>query len=445
VFLDDGWTMAALDEIGKALALDANSTFSHIINGRILAELGRVEESLASHRRAVELDPHSVEPSVALAVALLSRGDSAEARTVLERAQIQHPNDVRIFLALCQNGRFRKDDARFADLDRHLENPDVLVAQKVELNFMAGKAYDDLKDYDKAFHYFSRANSLQAQNAKTASEEDQIALQTRIREIFTPEFVRSHEGVGSRSDLPIFVLGMPRSGTTLSEQVISSHPQVEGAGEVLDMEIAIKTLAKRHNINTPMPDLVTLLAPEDFRELGDIYAGRLTNRAPGGKHVTDKLPGNFNRVGLIHLALPNAKIIHCIRNPVDCCLSIYTNHFAEHLEHANDLYRLGRFYRRYHSLMQYWRETLPPGTFLDVKYEDTVSDLEAQARRIIAYCGLEWDPLCLDFQNNKRQVSTLSITQVRQPLYKTSVERWRPYEKYLGPLLDGLGDLAPPH
>lgn len=443
VFLDDGWTVAALDEIQKALALDQGLVFAHIIHGRVLSELNRLDESLEAHKKAVNLDPRAVEPAAALGVVYLSRGDSEKARETLERAQLENPDDVRIFLALCQNGRFKPNDPRFKGLEKHLANPSATSAQIVELNFMAGRAHDDLGDHDKAFHYYSRANALQAQNGKPILEEDQIALQARIKEIFTPEFIRAREGVGSQSNLPIFVLGMPRSGTTLSEQILSSHPQVRGAGEVLDLEIAIKTIANQLKITTPMPDLVTLLAPENFKQLGDIYAGRLAARAPGGLHVTDKLPGNFNRVGLIHLALPGAKIIHCIRNPVDCCLSIYTNHFAEHLEHANDLYRLGRFYRRYHSLIEYWRQVLPAGTFLDVKYEDTVSDLEAQARRIIDYCGLEWDPRCLDFQNNKRQVTTLSITQVRQPIYKSSVERWRKYEKHLGPLLDGLGDLAP--
>lgn len=443
VFLDDGWTVAALDEIEKALALDQNLTFAHIIHGRVLSELNRLDESLAAHRRALELDPNSVEPAAALGVVYLSRGESEKAREVLERARQKNPDDIRLFLALCQNGRFKPNDPRLEGLEKHLENSQATLPQVVELNFMAGRAYDDLGDHDRAFHYYSRANALQAQSGKPVREEDQIALQARIKEIFTPEFIHAREGAGSDSALPIFVLGMPRSGTTLSEQIISSHPQVRGAGEVLDLEIAIKTIANQLKITTPMPNLVTLLAPEHFKQLGDIYAARLAARAPGGRHVTDKLPGNFNRVGLIHLILPRARIIHCIRSPVDCCLSIYTNHFAEHLEHANDLYRLGSFYRRYHSLMEHWREVLPEGAFLDVKYEDTVGDLEAQARRIIAYCGLEWDPRCLDFQNNKRQVTTLSITQVRQPIYKSSVQRWRKYEKHLGPLLDALGDLAP--
>ncbi len=209
------------------------------------------------------------------------------------------------------------------------------------------------------------------------------------------------------------------------------------------MEIATQYLINKRRYTKPMPALVHDLTDADLRELGDAYVERLRLRAPEGDHVTDKLLGNYNRIGLIKLALPNATIIHCRRNPVDSCLSIYSNHFADIQEHANDLGRLGRYYRRYHSLMQHWRNVLPEGAFLDLQYEETVQDIEAAARRIIAYCGLDWDPKCLDFRNNARRVATLSITQVRRPVYTSSVDRWRNYEKHLGPLLKGLGELAP--
>jgi hypothetical protein len=242
--------------------------------------------------------------------------------------------------------------------------------------------------------------------------------------------------------VPILVLGMPRSGTTLIEQIISSHPDVGGAGEVQDLENATKILVHRHKLANPMPELARELSPAQLTELGETYVERLRRRAPQSKRITDKLLGNYNRIGLIHLVLPNAVIVHCRRNPVDNCVSIYTNHFAERLEHANDLGRLGRYYRRYHALMAHWRAVLP-GRFLDVAYEDTVRDVEAAARRVLEWCGLTWDPRCLDFQKNARRVATLSITQVRQPVYTSSVDRWRNYEKHLGPLLQELGELAP--
>jgi tetratricopeptide (TPR) repeat protein len=443
VFLADGWTMAALDEADKALALTPDSPEALMAKGRVLADLNRLDESIAVYQRAAALAPESTRPLAVLGTAYLARGLTAEARDAFQKAQALEPSNARAFLNLARTDRFKPDDPRFAELEAFLADEERLSPNdRIELHFAAGRIYDDLEQFDRAFTHFDAANALQKQN-NPHREEDSIAAQERFTTVFTKPFIEQRSASGSSSRVPIFVLGMPRSGTTLCEQIISSHPAVAAAGEVLDFDIALKILANRHKLKSPVLDMVQDLTPGQFREIGDIYAERLVQRAPGGQHVTDKLPGNYNRVGLIHLALPNARIVHCMRVHADCCVSIYTNHFAEHLEHANDLAQLGRFYRRYHALMAHWREVLPQGTFLDVPYEDTVRDLETAARRIIAYCGLEWDPRCLDFQNNRRQVLTLSITQVRRPIYTSSVARWRNYESHLKPLLDALGDLAP--
>jgi len=193
-----------------------------------------------------------------------------------------------------------------------------------------------------------------------------------------------------------------------------------------------------------------LTAPDNLRYLdqpilsawGAEYIAALKHHAPEARHITDKMPANFFAVALIHLALPNAKIIHVNRNPVDTCVSCFTNLFNRKQEHTYDLAELGRYYANYARLMDHWRKVLPAGAFLDINYEDIVADQEGQARRLLEYCGLEWDPACLDFHKTKRQVRTASVRQVRQPIYKTSVERWRAYEKFLGPLLDELADLV---
>jgi len=173
------------------------------------------------------------------------------------------------------------------------------------------------------------------------------------------------------------------------------------------------------------------------------YVTGLKQRAPHAQRITDKMPANFFAVGLIHLMLPNAKIIHINRNPVDTCLSCFTRLFNRKQEHTYDLAELGRYYVNYARLMAHWRNVLPAGAFLDIRYEDIVADQEAQARKLIKYCGLEWNDACLDFHKTKRPIRTASLTQVRQPIYNSSVERWRSYEKFLGPLLDALGDLVP--
>jgi tetratricopeptide (TPR) repeat protein len=443
VFLADGWIKAAVDEIGKALALDPENAEFHLTHARILADLNRLDEAEAANLRAVELAPEWPEALTALGRAHMGVGRMDEAKSIFERARALDPDNIRPLLELARVEKFRKGDPRFATLESFVVTEDALgMTDRAALHFALGRAYDDVGEYDRAFGHFQTANAIQSDGVPD-TEPDDIEWFERTKRYYSKEFFRDRAAVGSASNVPIFVMGMPRSGTTLVEQVISSHPRVRAAGEVQDFEAATQILIKDRKLDGEMPALVTRFSDADFRRLGEIYVERLRLRAPEGDHVTDKLLGNYNRIGLIRLALPNATIIHCRRNPIDSCLSIYSNHFADIQEHANDLGRLGRYYRRYHSLMEHWREVLPPDSFLDLQYEDTVKDIETTARRIIAHCKLDWDPRCLDFQNNRRRVATLSITQVRQPVYTSSVERWRNYKDHLGPLIKELGDLAP--
>jgi hypothetical protein len=195
-------------------------------------------------------------------------------------------------------------------------------------------------------------------------------------------------------------------------------------------------------VQIPYPEFVPVLSAHDIAKIGQVYAGKLAARAPGAERITDKMPSNFYFLGLIYLALPGAKVIHTNRNPVDTCVSCFSKLFAGEQNQTYDLGELGRYYRAYHSLMAHWRAVLPAGAFLDVQYEEVVADTEGQAKRILDYCGLAWDPGVLNFHRTERPVRTASSSQVRQPIYNSSVARWRNYEKHLTPLLEGLGDLV---
>jgi tetratricopeptide (TPR) repeat protein len=446
VFLADGWTKAAMDEIGKAIALEPGNEQHYMTQARILGELNRVDEAEAANRKAVEIAPESMEALGALGRSYLTVGRTEDARAIFQKALALHIDDVHPHLDMARVGKFTQGDPRLGPLESFVATEEWLSARdRAALHFTLGRAFDEMGEYDKAFDHFSQANAAQREHQPDTEAADTAWFES-ARQVFTPDFFAARAGMGSQSAVPIFVLGMPRSGTTLTEQIISSHPMVRGAGEVQDLEIATRIVRHRHTLAADMPLVARDFTPDQLRELGDTYVGRLQERAPntgkdGSERITDKLLGNYNRIGLIQVALPNAVIIHCRRNPVDNCVSIYTNHFVESLEHANDLARLGRYYRRYHALMEHWRTVLP-GRFLDVQYEETVQDIETMAQKVIAWCGLPWDPRCLDFQNNARRVATLSITQVRQPVYTSSVARWRHYEKHLGPLLEALGDLA---
>ncbi len=285
-----------------------------------------------------------------------------------------------------------------------------------------------------------RGNALKRQQL-AYDEADALARLERLRQGFSPTVMRRSRGQGNPSTLPVFILGMPRSGSTLVEQILAGHPKVHAAGEPPDWLERTMTTVWSDQRGAARSSL----GPERLRALAKTYLGGLAAMAPAAERVTDKLPGNFQTLGLIHLALPNARIIHTRRDPVDTCLSCFSNLFANELQpYTYDLGELGRLYRAYHALMEHWRRVLPPDTMLEVDYEDVVDNLEGQARRIIAYCGLDWDDACLAFHTVERAVRTASVVQVRQPIYRSSVGRWRPRDDILRPLLDGLGSLATP-
>ena len=235
------------------------------------------------------------------------------------------------------------------------------------------------------------------------------------------------------------MVGFPRSGTTLVEQILASHPQIHGAGELGYLDHVATSFRAAAAPGLGFPDYLPHLAAAESRALGEAYVERLRSLAPAAARITDKLPENYLNIGLIHLILPRARIIHVRRDPLDVCVSCFSINFSGGLTYTSDLGELGRTYRRYLELMAHWRRLLPPGAMLELAYEEVVGDLEGQARRLIEYCGLAWDPRCLEFHETRRMVRTASVNQVRQPLYSSSLQRWRRYERHLGPLIEALG------
>jgi Sulfotransferase family len=257
--------------------------------------------------------------------------------------------------------------------------------------------------------------------------------------VFTPELIDARRNAGEPSARPVFIVGMMRSGTTLVEQILASHPRVFPGGEMKHFAAAVEGVCNKIGSAASFPDLVADMADANFRDIGASYTAAISSLAPDAAHITDKMPSNFIFAGFIHLALPNAVIIHTVRNPVDTCLSCFSKLFSGQQNHTYDLAELGRYHRRYQALMGHWHAVLPAGRILDVRYEELVADPEGQARRILAHCGLDWDPRCLDFHQTERAVRTASAAQVRQPIYASSVGRSRLYAPFFGPLLAELG------
>ncbi|MDZ4203014.1 MAG: tetratricopeptide repeat protein [Gallionella sp.] len=430
----------ALAMAERARALVPDKAEVHALLGGIFAESGYPEKAQQAYAKALALDPALISAYLGRGHQRMESGDIAGAEADFRHALSLDESNLGARLALAQVSKVKEGDENMAALVSEAGKLTGMPEIKaMPLHFALGKCYEDTKQYDLAFRHYQQGCALKRKRVSYSADDTDLAGRN-IREFFSKEHIDRLRGEGCPSELPIFVLGMPRSGTTLTETIIASHPQVFGAGELNDiLEIANQP---RGGEGAGYPLNLQGITQAELKIMGQRYVEQLQTRAPGSPRITDKMPANFNCLGLIHLMLPKARIVHVKRNPVDTCLSCYTRLFNKSQYQSYDLAEIGRYYRNYAALMDHWRKVLPAGAFYEVQYEDMVTDQEGQARALLDYCGLEWDDACLDFHKTERNIRTASVTQVRQPIYKTSVEKWRHYENHLGPLLDALGDLV---
>jgi tetratricopeptide (TPR) repeat protein len=410
--------------------------------GNALIELNRLDDSIAQSLKALALKPARFEFFNNLGVAYQALGRFEEATRAFEKAIELSPGEASIHLNLANLMKFKPDDRRLPGLRWLLDHVGSLDEEKrIATHFAMGKALADLQQHDEAFEHLLEANALKRKTF-VYDQAERRAICNNVREKFTPAFFDVHAGRGDPSWSPIFIVGMPRSGTTLLEQVLASHSQVFGAGELETFKEAVGPRAAGQDLPAAYPDLVASLTPERIAEIGRTYSAQVRALAPQAPRIVDKMPLNFMFVGLIHLALPKARIIHIRRDPLDTCVSCFSRLFTGNQPFAYDLSELGDYYRSYEDVMAHWNSVLPPDVMIDVQYEALVEDLEGVSRRVLKHCGLAWEDACRDFQNTKRTVRTASLRQVREPLYRTSIGSWRRYQKFLGPLREAL-DLEP--
>ncbi len=370
-----------------------------------------------------------------LGIHLREVGRFDEAIACLERAIAHDPSDGSAHRYLVET-RESDSDAHRAQMEALVADPSVGPDNRINLHFALGTFYDRRGLTEEAFGHWRAGNRLRrAQLAYDESADYQ--LMESLRAMFSPALMRSMRGCGDPSTQPVFIVGMPRSGTTLVEQMLAAHPQVCAAGELDAFE---RAFAEFPNITTDPRDVRGFARDlaEGFRRVGAHYLASLPAPSPDRLRTTDKMPPNFRFVAPIHLTFPQAKIIHVRRDPRDTCLSCYTTNFDEGLFYSYDLAELGRYYRAYASHMAHARALLPADAFLEIEYEQLVTDFERSARRIVAHSGLAWDSACLEFWRAKRVVRTASVVQVRRPLFASSLGRWRAYERELRPLLEAL-------
>ena len=443
-----GRTDEAARRYRRAIVLQPDYADAHNNLGNLLSVQGNPAEAMAHYNRALMVNPRHAGAHHNLAsahnnlgVALKEQGSFEEAVEHLGRAIAIRPDYAEAHFNRAEIKTFQRNDADLAALEALARREDMPADKALFIHFALGKALEDSGDYARAFEHLRQGNDLK-RRLINYDEPEVFRFFRRISAVFTSSLMDRFQGGGDASRTPVFLVGMPRSGSSLIEQILASHPQVHGAGELAALEAASAAEFHPFGRRGPFPEGVPVLDGDALQRMAHAYIARLPTLAGGKIRVVDKLPGNFFRIGLIRMILPNAKIIHTMRDPVDTCVSCYSKWFTSSHDYSYNLAELGRYYSRYSELMDHWRSVLPCGAMLDVSYEDVVNDLEGQARRLIDYCGLAWDDRCLSFHKTSRPVKTASAVQVRRPLFRSSLQRWRRYEADLGPLLQELGGLA---
>jgi tetratricopeptide (TPR) repeat protein len=442
-----GYALVATDRHAEAIkhyrrALTVRPDFAEAYAnlGDALAALTRTEEAIKCYTRALSIKSDLAEAHGGLGYAWQTQGHLANSVQAFERAVALAPMRVEYYQGLARARRLSPSDPHFRTMEALARNmASFTEKQQMALHFALGVAYADSEEHELALRHLLIGNAIKRKHV-SYDEAAELASFDQIKALFAPELIREKSGHGHPSNIPIFIVGMPRSGSTLVEQILATHSEVFGAGERADLSRVVEGACRSNGRKLPLSEMLQSITPTQLNDLGAHYVASIRSSAPTAKHIADKMPSNFKLAGLISLALPNARIIHTRRNPIDTCWSCFT-HLFKSLVWSNDLGEIGRYYRAYSDLMEHWHKVLPQGTILDVQYEDVVADFEPQARRIIAYCGLEWDERCLAFHETKRPIRTASAVQVRQPIYHSSVGRGRAYESWLEPLLQALGPM----
>lgn len=426
----------ALAVARAATKIDPTSAQAQYATGLCLAELGATEEARAAYERALAADPSFHAALMSLGYQAMELGDNDTARAHLQRAVDQKPDDFSGHLGLVRLSKVRDGEPAMAALEAVAPDLDTIPAKRaVAVHYALGKGYEDQNRFDEAWHHFAAGARLK----RGTIDYDPGAFEDRVDhiiEVMDAATIGRLRGAAITSERPIFVLGMPRSGTTLTETVIASHPEVHGAGELHDLQRLLPL--DTGNPEARYPFAITRLSPQGLSRVAQDYVDGLGRRAPDTPRVTDKMPANFLYLGLIHALMPGARIIHTVRDPIDTCLSCFTRLFDRAQLHSYDQVEVARYYNAYRRLMEHWRRVLPRDAFLDLEYEALVSDFEPQARRLIDWCGLSWDDACLSPHKTRRSIRTASVTQVRQPIYTTSLAKWKAYEAHLAPMIQTL-------
>jgi tetratricopeptide (TPR) repeat protein len=427
--------LEALEEVRKLLQVEPRNTVFRALEGNALVGLGRHDEALKIFFELREETPDNPTLHLAIAHALKTMGRQAEAISAYRRAAEVRPSFGDAYWSLANLKTYRFPDEEIARMRQAAADPQTHPVDRYHLDFALGKALEDRGEYEQSFQFYSEGNTLKTAEARYDRESFERNAR-RQAEVCSREFFATRADWGWPAPDPIFIVGLPRAGSTLLEQILASHSAVEGTKELAEIPRLVHELTGRESAD--YPDVLATLTSDQVRQFGERFiAATRIYRSSGRPFFIDKMPNNFRHIGLIHLILPHAKIIDARREPLACCFSNFKQLFANGQEFTYSLEDIGRYYRTYVELMQHWDEALP-GKVLRMQHEAVVDDLEGSVRRLLEFCGLPFEPACLEFWKTERNVRTASSEQVRRPIFKEGLDQWRHFEPWLGPLKEAL-------
>ena len=430
----------ARDELEKLLQLEPENRHYRTLYATACVGLGEHEKAIPLYRALLDGMPQAADLHLSIAHSLKSIGRGAEAVEAYRAAATVRPSYGDAYWSLANLKTYRFTEDEIARMRAQEIAPGIPLIDRYHLCFALGKACEDRGEYAESWQNYQRGNALK--RSESLYRPEIIENNTRKQlEICSREFFASREGFGAPQSDPIFILGLPRAGSTLLEQILASHSQVAGTQELSDIQRIVLALQGREpDLDNPRyPGVLADMTAEDFLRLGEKYLADTRVYRTAQPCFIDKMPNNFRHIGLIHLMLPNARIIDARREPMACCFSNLKQLFANGQEFTYSIEDIARYYRTYVELMEHWDRVLP-GRILRVQHEDVVDDLEGNVRRILEFCGLEFEPACVEFHKTQRSIRTASSEQVRRPIFREGLDQWKNYEQWLGPLKDALGD-----
>ena len=429
----------AVSSAEQLVKLTPHIVESHIALANAQAKINLTDLAIESYRSALKISPQHPGAFMGLAHQLKTIGRQQESIEVYRQNISVNPRNSEPYWSLANLKTFRFEDEEVKAMEDLLQDASLNDITSVQLCNSLGLEYEGRRDYDRAFEYFQRCNEKRRESESYDPIANEVTTEQLI-EIFDEQFFEKNQGHGSTDPAPIFVIGLPRSGSTLIEQILASHSQVEGTHELSDLPRLVRASARKNRKGLRFPEIVKGFEPQAWSKLGDKYLASTQKYRSGLPRFIDKNPNNFTYVGLLHLILPNAKIINARRHPLDSCFGSYKQLFASGQPFSYDLTELGEYYLQYQTLMDHWHRVMPGG-ILDVNYEEVVADLDTQVRRILDYCELPFEEACLNFHETDRAVKTASSEQVRRPIYSSSVNLWQHYESHLAELIEILEPL----